>query len=274
MIVDASQEMQREGDDVAADEMDGVDSADRVLDYLNMSAKERVAAKAVRAPFPKGFTKMTFDGPGNGKAVFEILAGKGNDFLDLEGSRSWLRSVGWVVSDSELDKILMTDSYTTWNLKDLEERNDKNKDRPNGDPDEILWGLKKLAHGRSSISKDDLQDLIVAEGSLSVDEFIEMMKIVGLEKERVVNCEALIHALLGAICKPPSASELAAMGWIQPQREEPLAPQREVTTKTPLGASKPVITASGSSSRANAGGATAIPASSRTNAAIVNAARR
>jgi hypothetical protein len=211
----------------AASAMVGADKEDKQA----LTAMERLALKSCSAPRPEGITQMTFDGPGHAKAAFEKLAGKGKESIGLEKARAWLRSLAWTLADEELDEVLMSPNYTSWTLKDLLERNAKNQHRKNGDRETLLWGLKKLSHSRSSIGMDELQDLVCngSDGTLKNGDFMELMKIVGLEKERMVNCEVLIQALLAAICQPPTASELLSLGWGRSRRQ---AAQEAIDTRS------------------------------------------
>merc|ERR1712107_835924 len=88
---------------------------------------------------------------------------KGTGALDREGARKWLRCMGFCASTHELDQMLngrkpaiLTKS---WDLATLSAVAEGNAQRPNGSVEELQCALRRIAGGKSNLTRQKLVEL-------------------------------------------------------------------------------------------------------------------
>eukprot|EP00427_Karlodinium_veneficum_P038123 CAMPEP_0169293018 /NCGR_PEP_ID=MMETSP1016-20121227/63056_1 /TAXON_ID=342587 /ORGANISM="Karlodinium micrum, Strain CCMP2283" /LENGTH=239 /DNA_ID=CAMNT_0009383661 /DNA_START=57 /DNA_END=776 /DNA_ORIENTATION=+ len=178
---------------------------------------------AMGAPVPAGLSdaKMTLTGASDLKTAFDMLDEKKEGVLDRIQARKWLRCAGWCVTDEVLDQMLdladsnvrskmrgMSEKRSKWGLKHLQEVADTCRDRENSSLEDVQRALKRLAGGnKTRITRDRLLEFTVQEKGLKKEDLDEVLDILGMDSNKLFDCDELAQKLLYRICNPPSVFE-------------------------------------------------------------------
>jgi len=183
----------------------------------------RQAEATMGAPVPAGLSEatMTLTGASDLKTAFDMLDEKKEGVLDRIQARKWLRCAGWCVTDEVLDQMLneadsgarskmkaMQEKRSKWGLKHLQETADSSRERDNSSLEDVQRALKRLAGGnKTRITRDRLLEYTVQEKSLKKEDLDEVLDILGMDSNKLFDCDELAQKLLYRICNPPSVFE-------------------------------------------------------------------
>jgi len=152
--------------------------------------------------------------------AFDMVDERKEGALDRVQARKWLRCCGWSLTDEDLDEMLMAvdagrtktrygmPERTRWELKQLVDLADLNRDKANSSIEEVQNALTQLAGGKGKINRAHLVELATRGRGLTGDDIRDVLDVLDLGRSTKIDCAALAEKLLDRICNPPSSFEV------------------------------------------------------------------
>ncbi|CAE7441356.1 Myl12b [Symbiodinium sp. CCMP2592] len=155
-----------------------------------------------------------------GEVLFEMLDRDKDGYLTRKEARSWLRSLGWCLTDAAFDALLEEAAGVStedsshrrkWALAKLLEVADLAEDLCGPNPEALRAAFKTLG-SQSSCTKDRLKQLATGhDGGLTEADIDELFALCGASSQRV-STDILVDGLVDCICQPKAHVHKAVLG--------------------------------------------------------------
>eukprot|EP00928_Gymnodinium_smaydae_P013303 TRINITY_DN14865_c0_g1_i1.p1 TRINITY_DN14865_c0_g1~~TRINITY_DN14865_c0_g1_i1.p1 ORF type:complete len:286 (-),score=72.16 TRINITY_DN14865_c0_g1_i1:119-976(-) len=186
-------------------------------DGASTVALEEVRQAKLPTPLPAGMpggTRLTLTEISAGELAFERLDDQHKGALDRMRSRMWLRCMGWVVSNEQLDRMLSGSTsddphprrgyeHSLWTLKNLQDVAEANDRSPNGSVEELAAAILRLNNGKNRISQARLVEVTAAHSDFLNDGIGEIFELMEINRPRTIECSVVAEKVLQKICDPP-----------------------------------------------------------------------
>lgn len=169
------------------------------------------------APPPVGCQAMRYSSEQDMRKAFEMLDTNSTGTLGRHQAKSWLRCMGWVLPDQQLEAMLSGEKksglslvklFTFRNLKEIVEQHAQVQ---NGSKQVLRDSLKNLASESGQLKTRYILDLAADPAiGLSAQEIQALLEVLGGTGKEALDIDDLAEALLDAVSNPPTAQELSA----------------------------------------------------------------
>lgn len=172
-------------------------------------------AKRPSTPPPDGLEHLTvlLSAPKDMQTAFSLLDETGSRALKRIQARAFLRCMGWIVTNAELDMMLNGGTPATgprtriipdlWSLNSLQEILDRNSQQHNSSVDCVHEALLRLSNGKQRISKNRLIEVTVANTTFINDNIKDVLRHIGAGDMKTVDCRELAQNVCSRTAQPP-----------------------------------------------------------------------
>lgn len=214
-----------------------VDAGRLTLEGYKKYVQETSVPRGPRAP--AGITgHMDLSTESDLRLAFQRLVTDGENGLHRGQARQWLRAVGFISGEESLNDMLTCSrpgqsvarkidvgvysatelketrdqhKFGEWQLEDLMEILEANRESPNGSVPALREALCDLSGGQTHISRHRLRDLLDTYGGMSHTELESILRLTEFRNKETLRVDELAQVLLDAVTHPPSVTEMDKM---------------------------------------------------------------